>query len=178
MKEKKVKIKIFAVVARGEGADAERENIRITGDGVMRVSGSRIEIQYEEILGENGPSLNTISFETDDCGVVTLVREGDAVCAVMTFSEKARFSGSYDTGFAAFDFTVAARRVSNTVTFERGGVILLDYSTEIQGVAVQTSRFRFDIVCDGEAHEKCVGKVKKIKKFQNTLDKEVKDMIE
>ena len=48
-------------------------------------------------------------------------------------------------GFAAFDFTVATRGISNKLNFEKGGVLLLDYNTELQGVAVQESRFRFDI---------------------------------
>ena len=163
IKEKKIKIKIFAVVSRGEGDEAEREKIRITGNGVMACEGSLIEIRYDEILGEDGPAVNTLSFDTGDRSVVTLVREG-AVSSVMTFSEKARYGGNYDAGFAAFEFTVAARRVSNTVSFENGGVLVLDYNTEIQGVAVQESRFRFDIVCDGEAYEKHVRKVKKTKK--------------
>ena len=151
MKEKKIKIKIFAVVSRGEGDEAEREKIRITGNGVMTCEGNRIEIRYDEILGEDGPAVNTLSFDTGDRSVVTLVRVG-AVSSVMTFSEKARYGGNYDAGFAAFEFTVAARRVSNTVSFEKGGVLVLDYNTEIQGVPVQESRFRFDIVCDGEAY--------------------------
>ena len=37
--------------------------------------------------------------------------------------------------------------IANKVTFEKGGVLRLDYTTEIQGVALQTSRFRFDITC-------------------------------
>jgi len=153
MKEKKVKIKISAAISRGEGKDAERETIRVTGDGVMTCHGNRIELRYDEILGDDAPALSTLSFDTADCGVITLVREG-AVSSVMTFSEKARYSGNYDAGFAVFEFTVVARRVSNTVSFENGGVIILDYSTEIQGVAVQASRFRFDIACDGDAYEK------------------------
>ena len=92
MKEKKIKIKIFAVVSRGEGDEAEREKIRITGNGVMACEGSLIEIRYDEILGEDGPAVNTLSFDTGDRSVVTLVREG-AVSSVMTFSEKARYGG-------------------------------------------------------------------------------------
>mgnify|MGYP002514211404 CR=1 FL=1 len=51
----------------------------------------------------------------------------------------------YNMGFASFDFTVATKRISNGLTFEKGGLLFLDYNTEIQGVAMQTSRFRFDI---------------------------------
>ena len=64
MKEKKIKIKIFAVVSRGEGDEAEREKIRITGNGVMTCEGNRIEIRYDEILGEDGPAVNTLSSST------------------------------------------------------------------------------------------------------------------
>ena len=143
-KEKQVKIKIFAVVVRGEGADAEKDNVRITSEGKMTFDGNRVEIAYEETMGENGMAYNTLSFDVKDPNIVTLVREG-AVSCVMTFSENGRYGGLYDMGFAAFDFTVATRRISNKLNFEKGGVLLLDYNTELQGVAVQTSRFRFDI---------------------------------
>ena len=129
---------------RGEGEDAEKDNVRITSIGTMSFDGNRIEIAYEETMGENGMAFNILSFDIREPDIVTLVREG-AVSCVMTFSENGRYGGLYDMGFAAFDFTVATRNISNKLNFEKGGVLLLDYNTEIQGVAVQTSRFRFDI---------------------------------
>ena len=111
-----------------------------------------VENGWYEIMGEDGPAVNTLSFDTSDCGVVTLIREG-VVSSVMTFSERERYSGNYNAGFAVFEFTVATKRVLNTVTFEKGGRLVLDYNTEIQGVAVQSSRFQFDIFCDGHAFE-------------------------
>lgn len=142
--EKQVKLKIFASIVSGEGEDAEKDNVRITSIGTMSFDGNRIEIAYEETMGENGMAFNTLSFDIREPDIVTLVREG-AVSCVMTFSENGRYGGLYDMGFAAFDFTVATRNISNKLNFEKGGVLLLDYNTEIQGVAVQTSRFRFDI---------------------------------
>lgn len=144
--EKNVKIKIFAIVVRGEEEDAEKDNIRMTSDGVMAIKDGRVEISYEELMGEEGYAENVLSFALDEPGVVTLVREG-SVSAVMTFSEKGRYKCKYDVGFADFEMTVATKSVSNKVTFEKGGVLLLDYNTEIQGVAVQSSRFRFNISC-------------------------------
>ena len=142
--EKQVKLKIFANIVRGEGEDAEKDNVRINSFGVMSFDGKRVEIAYEEAMGENGMAYNTLSFDVHEPGIVTLVREG-AVSCVMTFSENGRYGGLYDMGFAAFDFTVATRSISNKLSFEKGGVLLLDYNTELQGVAVQESRFRFDI---------------------------------
>ena len=135
--KRKVKIKIFATIRRGEDDDAEKDNIRMTGNG---------------ITGDDGPAINTLSFDVEDSGVITLVREG-IVSSVMTFSENKRYGGNYRADFAAFEFTVATKRVSNTVTFEKGGQIILDYNTEIQGVALQSSCFRFDIACIGHAYE-------------------------
>lgn len=143
-KEKQVKIKIFANVVRGEGEDAEKDNIRITSIGAMSCDGKRIEIRYDETFGENGMASNKLSFDILEPNIVTLDREG-AVSCVMTFSENGRYGGLYDMGFASFDFTVATKNISNKLNFEKGGVLLLDYNTEIQGVAVQSSRFRFDI---------------------------------
>ena len=142
--EKKVKIKIFAIVVRGEGEEAEKDNIRITSEGTMTFDGKRVEICYAETMDDAGIAQNTLSFDVKDPGIVTLVREG-AVSCVMTFSENGRYGGLYDMGFAAFDFTVATRSISNKLSFEKGGVLLLDYNTELQGIAVQESRFRFDI---------------------------------
>ncbi len=144
--EKKVKIKIFAIVMRGEGDDVDKDNIRITSEGVMSIEDGRVEVAYEELMGEDGYVQNVLSFAADEPGVVTLVREGSA-STVMTFSEKGRYKGTYDVGFASFEMTVAAKSVSNKVTFEKGGVLLLDYNTELQGVSVQSSRFRFTISC-------------------------------
>ncbi len=142
--EKNVKVKIFAVVMRGEDDDIEKDNIRITCDGVMRHDGERVEIVYEESMGEEGVALNTLSFSEGDPNVVTLTRDGNASC-VMTFSENCRYRGTYHLGFLSFDFTVATKRVDNGVSFEKGGVLILDYNTEIQGVSMQNSRFRFTI---------------------------------
>lgn len=147
-KEKQVKLKIFASIVRGEGEDAEKDNVRINSLGTMSFDGNRVTICYEESMGENGMAVNTLSFDVGEPDIVTLVREG-AVSCVMTFSENGRYGGLYDMGFAAFDFTVATRSISNKINFERGGVLLLDYNTEIQGVAVQASRFRFDISAVG-----------------------------
>ena len=142
--EKQVKIKIFAIVVRGEGDDAEKDNIRITSEGTMTFDGKRVEICYTETMDDAGMAQNTLSFDVNEPNMVTLAREG-AVSCVMTFSENGRYGGLYNMGFASFDFTVATRRISNKLTFEKGGVLLLDYNTELQGIAVQTSRFRFDI---------------------------------
>ncbi|MBR7161739.1 MAG: DUF1934 domain-containing protein [Clostridia bacterium] len=143
-KEKQVKIKIFAVVVRGEGEDADKDNIRITSEGTMSFDGKRVEICYVEMMGEEGAAHNTLSFDVTEPNIVTLVREG-AVSCVMTFSENGRYGGLYNMGFASFDFTVATKRISNKLSFEKGGVLLLDYNTELQGIAMQNSRFRFDI---------------------------------
>ena len=142
--EKQVKLKIFANIVRGEGEDAEKDNVRINSFGVMSFDGKRIEIAYDEAMGENGMAHNNLSFDVSEPDIVTLVREG-AVSCVMTFSENGRYGGLYDMGFASFDFTVATRSISNKLNFEKGGILLLDYNTELQGVAVQESRFRFDI---------------------------------
>ena len=110
-KQKQVKLKIFANIVRGEGEDAEKDNVRINSFGTMSFDGKRIEIGYEETMGENGMAYNTLSFDVRDPNIVTLVREG-AVSCVMTFSENGRYGGLYDMGFAAFDFTVATKNIS------------------------------------------------------------------
>ncbi len=144
--EKKVKIKIFAIIIRGEDGDdePEKDNLRITSEGTMTFDGKRIEIHYDEIMGEDGPAKNILSFDVSEPNIVTLERSGVVSC-IMTFSENGRYGGLYNMGFASFDFTVSTTRISNKIGFEKGGVFLVDYGTEIQNVSVQTSRFRFDI---------------------------------
>ena len=144
--EKNIKIKIFAVIVRGEEEDdePERDNVRITAEGTMSFDGNRIEISYDEILGEEGNARNVLSFDIKEPDIVTLDRSG-AVRCVMTFAENGRYGTVYDMGFAAMDITVATRRISNKIRFEKGGVLLLEYGTEIQNVSVQTSKFRFQI---------------------------------
>ena len=146
MNEKNVKIKLFATIVRGEGEDEEKDRVRLTSDGVMTLDGDRVEIVYQELMGEDGYVGNTLSFSLADPNVVTIVREG-AASTVMTFSEKGRYKANYDVGFANFEMIVSTQYISNGVSFEKGGVLRLDYTTEIQGVALQSSRFRFDITC-------------------------------
>ncbi len=145
-KEKKVKIKIFAIVINTEEGDEkpEKESVHITSEGVMSFDGKRVEIRYDEILGDEGRSKNILSFDPKEPDIVTLDRSG-AVSCVMTFSENGRYGTVYHLGFAAFDLMIATKRISNQITFERGGTLLLDYGTEIQNISVQLSRFRFDI---------------------------------
>ena len=50
--EKQVKLKIFANIVRGEGEDAEKDNVRINSLGVMSFDGKRIEIAYDETMDE------------------------------------------------------------------------------------------------------------------------------
>ncbi len=142
--KKNIKIRIFGTMERGEGDDPEKESVKIEGDGVMALDGERLTVCYDEFMDENEHVKCTISFDVGEPSVVTLVREG-AVHAVLTFSEQARYSGKYDLGFAEMQVTVSARRVANGVTFDHGGTLFLDYSTEVQGVALQTARFRFEI---------------------------------
>ncbi|MBQ9748635.1 MAG: DUF1934 domain-containing protein [Clostridia bacterium] len=142
--EKNVKVKIFAVLVRGEDDEVERDNVRIACEGVMRLEDGRVEIVYEETLGEEGTAINTLSFSVEEPNVVTLARDGAASC-VMTFSENCRYRGTYHMGYLSFDFTVATRRVENSVRFDKGGVLILDYNTEMQGVSIQNSKFRFTI---------------------------------
>lgn len=145
-KEKKVKIKIFALVISGEQGDEkpEKDHIRITAEGVMSFDGKRVNIYYDEMMGEDGQSKNVLSFDCNEPNIVTLDRSG-AVNCVMTFSENGRYGTLYHMGFGALDLTIATKRISNRITFENGGTLLLDYGTEIQNVSVQLSRFRFDI---------------------------------
>ena len=145
-KEKKVKIKIFAVVINGSEGDEkpQKDSIRITAEGVMSFDGKRIEIRYDEIMDESGCCKNVLSFDPEEQNIVTLDRSGSVNC-VMTFAENGRYGTLYQLGFADFDLTIATQRISNGITFENGGVLLLHYGTEIQNVSVQFSRFRFDI---------------------------------
>lgn len=148
--EKNIKLKLFASISRGEGEEEEKENIRITSDGVMTQTGDRVEICYEEFLEEEGVLKNTLSFLLSDRNVVTLIREG-AISNVMTFSENGRYNGLYHSSLATFHMTVATKHVENKISFEKGGVLLLLYNTEVQGVPLQSSRFRFEIICSEDA---------------------------
>ena len=66
MNEKNVKIKLFAAIMRGEGDDVEKDNIRLTSEGVMRLEGDRLEISYEELMGEDGYVENVLSFSPSE----------------------------------------------------------------------------------------------------------------
>lgn len=99
---------------------------------------------YAETNDDGGINLTEIHFSTDDAGLITIIKSGEAE-TVMTFERGRRHRAVYHTPYMDFDMRLFAARVENTFTPGVGGEIHLDYALEIRGAAahrtVMTMKF-------------------------------------
>lgn len=121
--------------------DDDVENIIFTSDGEMTLDGGKISISYNEPDDEDGKSVKSVlSFRTDNGGEITISRSG-GVNALLFFSEGERYNWQYDMGFATMEFCTATQSVSNTINYQKGGILSVKYTTESRGVLMQSVNF-------------------------------------
>lgn len=114
----------------------EADKLDMTSEGCIRVVDNRVEIEYfeSELTGMEG-SCTCISFERDNPGIVSMIRTGTVVTALV-FEEGKRHICAYNTEFMAFEVCVYTSKVDNRMT-EHGGELMLDYSIEFRGATTE-----------------------------------------
>jgi uncharacterized beta-barrel protein YwiB (DUF1934 family) len=112
------------------------DQLDLTTEGVIRQNGNRIELEYfeTELTGMEG-SCTSISFERENPGIVSMIRTGTVITALV-FEEGKRHICAYNTDFTAFEICVKANKVENNMT-ENGGELMLDYGVEFRGAATE-----------------------------------------
>ena len=90
-----------------------------------------VTVSYEEsdLTGMEG-STSTVTYRTDDRGLVTMIRSG-AVRTAMTFRAHTRSICTYETPYMPFEIGVHALIVDNRL--DTDGELRLDYIIEIRG---------------------------------------------
>lgn len=133
----------------GEETDAI-ENIEIYTEGIMTLipDGEEytVAVLYEEseLTGMEGAT-STVTYRTDDRGLVTMLRSG-TVSTALTFREHHRAICTYDTPYMPFQIGIHALVVDNRL--DEDGVLVLDYIIEIRGAKAERCRMEMTVHSD------------------------------
>ena len=133
----------------GEATDAT-ETIEIYTEGIMTLipDGEEytVAVLYEEseLTGMEGAT-STVTYRTDDRGLVTMIRSG-TVSTALTFREHHRAICTYDTPYMPFQIGIHALVVDNRL--DEDGVLVLDYIIEIRGAKAERCRMEMTVHTD------------------------------
>ena len=106
-------------------------------EGTITQTGAKTEIRYNEQLSDDGaPTVSLISFDDDDRGTVSVVREGE-IGSAFFYTAGQRYYGQMDFGFMKLDVCVSTSLLINTVTYASGGKLEIRYKTEFRGSEAQ-----------------------------------------
>ena len=94
-----------------------------------------------ELTGMDG-TISTVTFRTDDPGLVTMLRSG-AVKTALTFRAHHRAICTYDTPYMPFQVGIHALIVDNRLLED--GELILDYIIEIKGGCAERCSMRVNI---------------------------------
>ena len=109
------------------------EEMEMFSEGVYSERDSRIEIRYceSEAAGLAGCT-TTVSFESSDPGVVSTLRSGNVLTALV-FEKGRRHICSYEIPEGRFDVCVNTFALENSIDGGRGR-LFIDYTIEIGGI--------------------------------------------
>ena len=124
--------------------DPQDETIELCTEGTMNIDGNKVELVYEEseITGMEG-SRTSVSFESDNPGFVTMLREG-TVSTALLFERGKRHHCVYNTPIMPFEICVRTIKVENDIL--SNGTLKLDYIIEIRGAKAERTRFELEII--------------------------------
>ena len=122
----------------------EPEIIEICSLGALTQEKGRTQIAYDETeaTGMNGAT-TAVSFQTDQPGVVSMIREG-AVSTVLVFEAGKRHHCIYQTPYMPFEVCVHTMKVDNRLLTD--GVLYLDYIIEIRGARAERTKFSMELL--------------------------------
>lgn len=120
--------------------------LSIIPDTTSEEEAATVSISYEEseLTGMEG-STSTVTYRTDDRGLVTMLRSG-AVQTAMTFRAHTRSICTYETPYMPFEVGVHALIVDNRL--DTDGELRLDYIIEIRGGCAERCSMLMKIIAD------------------------------
>ncbi len=139
---------VLRAKATGETTDAI-EKIEMFTEGEMTVipdpavGASTVAIIYREseLTGMEGAT-STVTYRTDDRGLLTMLRSG-TVKTALTFRAHHRAICTYDTPYMPFQIGIHALIVDNRL--DTDGELLLDYLIEIKGGVAERCTMRMTV---------------------------------
>lgn len=122
----------------------EPDEIEINTVGMMRIADGRFEVYYDEseVTGMEGSS-TSVSFDTADKGIVTMLREG-SVSTALVFEAGRRHHCLYKTPYMPFEVCVNTLSVDNRL--DGDGELFIDYIIEIRGAKAERTKFEMKLI--------------------------------
>lgn len=122
----------------------EPDVIEINTVGIMRIADGRFEVYYDEseVTGMEGSS-TSVSFDTADTGIVTMLREG-SVSTALVFEAGRRHHCLYKTPYMPFEVCVNTLSVDNRL--DGDGELFIDYIIEIRGAKAERTKFEMKLI--------------------------------
>jgi len=122
----------------------DSEKLDIFTEGMLTYSDGRISVSYNEteLTGMEGTT-TTITFMTDEPGIITMLRTG-SVYTALTLEEGHRHICVYKAQGVPFELYTNAKRIRNSVT-EDGGTLELIYTVETSGADTQFNHLKVEI---------------------------------
>lgn len=108
-------------------------------EGTIRLYKGNVEIAYNESDFTDMPDeITTLSYAEAEPGIITMGRNG-ACTTVMAFEKGKTYKSLYKAFGASFDVDITTHRLENTVSYDKGGEILLDYTVTSGGSLVSSA---------------------------------------
>ena len=109
-------------------------------EGRLITTTHRVELVYEELLSDIGPTITKIGFDRAAPELVTMLRSG-ASSTALVFEDRRRHICVYNIPSTGFEICISTAEVDNRLLTD--GVLKLDYYMEVHGV--QTDHCRLEI---------------------------------
>ncbi len=135
--------------------------------GTLRREGERISIIYSENSSSDDGHSVFISFDENSPDMVTMNADSQDPMVLIFNGSDPRCTVMASFGPFPFEITVMTRAISNTVTFENGGKLSVEYSIESHGIVAEQSRLLIKVIPCGEGPSE----VANLSKIPTFLDK-------
>lgn len=113
-------------------------------DASYHDDGHRVCIRYKEseLSGMEG-STASVSFQKNEPGVITMLRDGSVKTALI-FEERQRHLCVYQTQIMPFEVGVFTKKVHNGI--EKDGILQMDYTVEIRGAQAERTHLELRVL--------------------------------
>ena len=119
------------------------ESWEMTGECVLSEEKGRISISYKE-CAEGLPEWTTsISFDTSDRGIISIIRSGQLNHSFV-IEKGVRHNSVYKTPYGPLEMCVKGRQVINELSAE-GGKLYIDYAVELKGMTAQRTKMTVEV---------------------------------
>ncbi len=127
--------------------EEETGKYTMVSHGVLSRQGSLLRLTYQEELDveedAGAPVQVCLTFSEKECGPVTISRSGD-MRTIFTVEQGVRQYSTYHTPYGQVDMCVIGKKIQNRIS-PAGGVLLLDYAVELQGMITQRTKMTIQV---------------------------------